>query len=378
MSELINNNDNRATIRWKLLTGASALALTAYVSSVAIARADDTDHPAIWIELGGQLERIGGKEDPFLPRFALLDSSSNVFSPISPARAQKPPIFDFGEEAKITFQPEGSKWNFSAGIRYGRSNNSRNTHKQSYVTTVLPTTKKFLGATAYRKTKEAVFAEFHGRNSESHAIMDFQAGRDVGLGIASTTLDAGIRAVDFSSKSRIGMIARPYAHFYFKASFGKYIASASHTDYMASAYATRSFRGLGPSLSWSGDVPIAGNEDGALTIDWGLNAAMLFGRQTAKGSHKTSANYYTGNKNINFGVPYYDHPPVPHDRARSVTVPDVGGLLGISFRYPGAKVSFGYRADLFFNAMDMGVDARDTKDRAFYGPFASISIGLGD
>ena len=33
MSELIQKNDNRATIRWKLLTGASALALTAYVSS---------------------------------------------------------------------------------------------------------------------------------------------------------------------------------------------------------------------------------------------------------------------------------------------------------------------------------------------------------
>ncbi len=33
MSELINTHDNRATIRWKLLTGASALALTAYVSS---------------------------------------------------------------------------------------------------------------------------------------------------------------------------------------------------------------------------------------------------------------------------------------------------------------------------------------------------------
>ena len=41
MSELIKNNDNRATIRWKLLTGASALALTAYVSSAAVAKAED-------------------------------------------------------------------------------------------------------------------------------------------------------------------------------------------------------------------------------------------------------------------------------------------------------------------------------------------------
>ena len=41
MSELIQKHDNRATIRWKLLTGASALALTAYVSSTAMAGAED-------------------------------------------------------------------------------------------------------------------------------------------------------------------------------------------------------------------------------------------------------------------------------------------------------------------------------------------------
>ena len=56
MSELIQKHDNRATIRWKLLTGASALALTAYVSSTAMAGAEDS-RPLIWIELGAQLNR---------------------------------------------------------------------------------------------------------------------------------------------------------------------------------------------------------------------------------------------------------------------------------------------------------------------------------
>jgi hypothetical protein len=51
-------------------------------------------------------------------------------------------------------------------------------------------------------------------------------------------------------------------------------------------------------------------------------------------------------------------------------------MAGISFRYPNAKVSFGYRADLFLGAMDVGIDARHTKDRNFYGPFATISLGL--
>jgi hypothetical protein len=46
-------------------------------------------------------------------------------------------------------------------------------------------------------------------------------------------------------------------------------------------------------------------------------------------------------------------------------------------RYPNAKVSFGYRADVFFGAVDGGGDMRKTFDRSFHGPFATISIGLG-
>ncbi len=49
----------------------------------------------------------------------------------------------------------------------------------------------------------------------------------------------------------------------------------------------------------------------------------------------------------------------------------------IVFRCSAAKISFGYRADLFLGAMDIGVDSRHTVNRNFYGPFATISIGLG-
>jgi hypothetical protein len=60
-----------------------------------------------------------------------------------------------------------------------------------------------------------------------------------------------------------------------------------------------------------------------------------------------------------------------------VTVPNIGGFAGLSFRYNVAKISFGYRADFFFGAMDGGIDTRKNYDRNFYGPFASVSIGLG-
>ena len=64
-------------------------------------------------------------------------------------------------------------------------------------------------------------------------------------------------------------------------------------------------------------------------------------------------------------------------RSHSVAIPNIGGLLGISLKFPNAKVSVGYHADLFFGAMDGGIDSRKSYDRNFYGPFASVSIGLG-
>src|SRR6185437_4554638 len=127
-------------------------------------------------------------------------------------------------------------------------------------------------------------------------------------------------------------------------------------------------------------VAVLGNGESALTVDWGINGALLFGRQKAKGSHSTIARYYKG---LLTGTPppgvslVYDHSNVPHNRSRSVVMPNVGFLGGISLRFPNAKVSFGYRADMFFGAMDMGLDQRDTKDRVFHGLFATISIGLG-
>ena len=60
-----------------------------------------------------------------------------------------------------------------------------------------------------------------------------------------------------------------------------------------------------------------------------------------------------------------------------VAVPNVGALFGISYKYQNAKISFGYRADEFFGAMDGGIDTHKSENRGFNGPYATISIGLG-
>jgi hypothetical protein len=64
------------------------------------------------------------------------------------------------------------------------------------------------------------------------------------------------------------------------------------------------------------------------------------------------------------------------NRSHAVAIPNVGGFAGISLKFPNAKVSLGYRGDFFFGAMDGGIDVRKTYDRNFYGPYATISIGL--
>ncbi len=54
------------------------------------------------------------------------------------------------------------------------------------------------------------------------------------------------------------------------------------------------------------------------------------------------------------------------------------GLWAFRIVYSDAKISFGYKADFFFGAIDGGIDARKNENRAFFGPYASISIGIGD
>ena len=114
-------------------------------------------------------------------------------------------------------------------------------------------------------------------------------------------------------------------------------------------------------------------------LDWGVEAALLFGRQKAKTDHKTVGYYKTKYAHGLYTLPAYSPPHSHHStRSRNVTVPNIGGFAGLSMKYTNVKVSVGYRADIFFGAMDRGIDVRKDSDLTFNGPYASVSIGLGD
>jgi len=370
MSEL-NNTRPRADLRWQLLTGASALVLGAYIGTTNAAKAEDADRPTVWIELGPQIERMGTGQEIFNPVFLTKFAEPNFESPLS---IQRQPRYAVGGEGKITLEPTGSDWIFSISARYGRSKNRGSRYQQLQVTAPGALVQNLGASTS---------------NAESHAVIDFQAGKDVGLGMflasRSSNLSLGVRFAQFTSRRNVHLSGLPD---FSRTGSQKYGSNAIWHRYFGTVEAEHDFRGVGPSFSWDASRSVLGKGgDGGITLDWGVNAAILFGRQTARGDHKQTGLRYDHYRRTNALV----NPPIQRityttsgyhhvsdiNRSRSVVVPNLGGFAGLSFRYPNAKISLGYRADFFFGAMDGGIDTRKTYNQSFYGPFATVSIGLG-
>lgn len=416
MSELITTPGSQNLFRWRLLTTVSAFALLTSVYATHNAMADDIERPTIWIELGGQLERVSRTQDVFTAPFleALQTPPPRPFGPIQgkaanaqtrrtvampdvpfdvsqPLAAQKPPDYNFGGEGKISFSPKSSDWIFSASVRYGRANGAKTERQQ----TRDRASYQYKYNQAPRTPYAVRFSNAQTKYAQSHAVLDFQVGHDVGLGIfgrnTQSTFDLGVRFAQFTSKSSVDIRERPqmqiyYNHIAYPSGLipDKYVYNTRFQDYRILAHNQRSFHGIGPSLSWSGSAPFAGSADKAEFIfDWGVNAALLFGRQKVKVDRKDALydNYQLQGGAAGAGnvIQRYTSSNLNHFiRARSVAVPNLGGFMGASLKFPNAKVSVGYRADFFLGAMDAGIAERHTVDMSFHGPFAKISIGLGD
>lgn len=376
MSELMNVSARRNAVRWHLLTTVSVLAVIGFVSETTVANADDDGRPTVWIQLGGQLSRLQDSQETLSP--PLMNVRPSIFSPSPPF--EKMPLNSIEENGVISLQPDNSDWIFSASARYGRSVGHTHEHQQTN-----PKGKVFyLGGYRYSKYPSAEkFADTNAQNSEHHLIVDFQAGKDVGLGMfgsgSSSILSFGVRYAQFGASSNIVLRSNPDWHFNYKYRSGtKIVLGGTYHTNAASVVASRSFHGIGPSLSWNASAPLMHNgQNSDLTLDWGLNGAVLFGRQRTKVHYQTTGAYHTAKYPSSALRNVINHTSAKFERAHNVVVPNIGGFAGLSFRYSNAKVSFGYRADLFFNAMDGGISQRKSETLGFYGPFAAVSIGLG-
>jgi iron complex outermembrane receptor protein len=359
MSEF--KHDNRTGFRWALLTTVSAIALfgTAYG-----ANASDNDRPPLWIELGGQFTQEQADEEVFSPDFL----SASPFDAASHSGLDKTPPSSWDGSAKISFDPTGTDWVFSASLLYGKSTRGGLISQQTAH-----------GSGHYGNVYQA-YQIFAGRSSESRMVLDFQAGKDVGLGMfgrnGHSTVSLGVRYAQFESRSSASIRSQPS---------NIVVQIGSYHKFYASFAAQRKFTGVGPSLSWDASADLMGNPQAStLALDWGANAAILFGRQRTQIHHQTTNEkvvYRSSAHRTTFGS-LFAHFPVAQTHAspsrnRQVTVPNLGGFAGISWNYSNAKVMLGYRADFFFGAMDGGIDTAKKENVGFYGPFASVSIGIG-
>ncbi len=382
MSELVQTSTGNRFFRERLLTTVCGLALLASATFAEGAMAREADSPTVWIELGGQLERMGNSEEVFAPSFLSKFEDKGLDSGLS---QQRPPRYSNGAEGKISFMPDGSDWVFSAAVRYGRANGVKEFNQQ--LPKFAPIKGENLNHTVYYITQKIpTHLNTLSQHTDRHLIVDFQVGKDVGLGIFSgggaSAVSLGIRFAQFTSSRQAGMNGAP--NFTVIGTSKKYGLYRSHHRYSGSIVDNDSFHGVGPSLSWDASTSLVKRDDDErISVDWGVNAAVLFGRQKAKGDTDTIGTQYTNYtklrppKKITRNYFIITQHSSNFDRTRSVVVPNIGGFAGISFRYSDVKVSMGYRADFFFGAMDGGIDARKTYDRNFYGPFATVSIGLG-
>jgi|HubBroStandDraft_2_1064218.scaffolds.fasta_scaffold02368_3 iron complex outermembrane receptor protein len=380
MSEQAINRYVRNALKRELLITVSAMALCIAPANVNTAKADDGDHPTVWIELGGQLETAIGTEAPFTPNFFSVYGYTAAIKAIEP-HAQLGSHFTNGGEGSISFEPEDSNWVFSAAALYGRSNTHIHVHQQT-----VHLEYEYIGPYHGFYPGDAKTADLVTKADQSHAIIDFQAGRDVGLGLfgrdGSSTINAGVRFAQFASHADITIRARPDPHYHFWTF--RYPAKFPidyYQTYHAVDHASRSFRGIGPSLSWKGMSSILGEANsGQLALDWSANGAVLFGRQKANIHHQTTGIYWAKLEPVHghptgFSTDYTNDKHL--QRAHSVVVPDLGASVAFTYRIESFKVNVGYRGDFFFGAMDTGGDVARKSNVSFYGPFAAISVGLG-
>ncbi len=338
--------------RWRLLTTVSAVALTASLCGQQPAAAADglaSDRPTVWIELGGQFDLLSAGFKG-VPIFALPSALGG--NPL-PTTIGKAPIIGFEEYGSIAFAPENSNWIYAVSMRYGRAHRGpKITHNQNYE----PGYK-------YNLHANNAFVNTTTRSSDTHAVLDFTVGRDFGLGMpgASSRVNFGIRFAQFESNTDTHLTYNLFTGVFF----------GGGTQYNIADKMDRSFAGIGPAVSWNSSLPISGSLSDGIALDIGANAAVLFGRQkaTVGTSEDRFYNLYAGGE-VRVG-------DTSITRRRQIAAPNLGGFADISFRTPSAKVSFGYRADVFFGVIDGGLATRSTFNRGFYGPFAQVSIGIG-
>lgn len=395
----------------KKISGNSRRHLLATVSAFALAASGAgstlAGEPLLWIDIGWQSDQLRDSGDIYALPFGAI---ARQYLPSSSLTDDLNVSLSHGGEGKLSFRPEGSRWTFSASVRYGRAKGKgAGTIAQTqilpstsyvYYHTTIPTYAFPYHRTSSRPLRQrSKFFNASTDRAESHLMLDFEAGHDVGLGMfGHGILGAGMRLAELKSVvniARFNSIPDPHVTEVFQSTHPTlaFFPSSTRTvpwyhqkfkevwhQFAGSARGSFEFIGAGPSVYWDASAPLFGDVEriGQVSFDWGVNAALLFGKQKNRQNHQTvgTGNCYQTFLCTSFKTHFND--TSEEQTIKRVAVPNLGGFMGISYRVADVKASFGYRVDYFFRAIDTGVAGQPAITRGFAGPFASISLGIGD
>jgi outer membrane receptor protein involved in Fe transport len=332
------------------------------------------------VEIGGQVQRHDAPSEPVTPSF--IDEFEPALQPTG--LSDRDLDWGDGRELRVAYRPSGGNWTIGAGIRFGRTNNDTG---RFHAEVEGDSGCAFAGYLAYLcpynpelyYLEGVNWSDASARNREEHTVIDFEIGRDVGLGgIRNSTVFAGLRHAEFQSTTQAWMRGVPD----WDIPDGWHPASgsqpASSHMYEATLDASREFSGVGPILTWEASLPVLGGESGKLNVDWAIGGGVLFGKQETSISGSEYVGYFHGNY---LKFPGYIEPvsdvPVTGQRSRNVTVPLVDLSLGLSYDVGRVKIGAGYRWERYFDVLDVGDDEAKDADRTIDGPYFKIAVGFG-
>jgi len=338
---------------------------------------------ALTLELGGGAARFDADNTRFTPAFVEASGSPILQSALDVQEED----LDWGDsrEIKLTYGRPGSHWRVSAGLRRDETNGTasklatqKNKGGRLFSPEVIAAYPQAAELDKYVQATNYVIGE--ARDREEAQLADFMVGRDVGLGLLDkSSINVGLRYAELSSISLV-KVAGTADHEDFPDLNVAFLSPATMIHrYDISSLAEREFKGFGPAVSWDGSKVLFGGADaGYLTVDFGVGAAVLFGKQKTDvvvRSDDTPAKY----NNVFLQV---DEEPVVTTmsavaRSQSTTVYDLGANLGLSYEIGRMKVSGGYRIDRFYDVLDVGRGQHEDGDRTMDGPYFKIAVGFG-
>jgi outer membrane receptor protein involved in Fe transport len=345
------------------------------------------------VELGGQAQRHDAPNQALHP--AQADAFSGPLDIFDDAQARDLDWGD-GRDVKVTYRP-GGPWTVAAGVRFGKTNGhakvagERETPEicviadPDYCANYLATNPKYEFLSSFSMTDRADVAVI---DRETHSIIDFEVGHDLGLGAATSRLAVGIRYANLESKTA----ARLYGVPDWEVLEGFYVPGypVTHSFQDIHADARREFTGMGPVVTWDAALPILDLEaDGRLDLEWSLTGGVLFGeRDTDITTRYTIEEYSAAGDTFLYVLTgstagsilpttTISPDPVRTQRNSDIMAPVAQIGLGLSYSVGPFKAGAGYRWERYFNALDGGFQSEEDADRTIDGPYFKIAVGFG-